>query len=208
MDDDTTRTRPDFQKIKTLRIGIIGDFAVDFYFDLEKNTGESSLETGQEVWWGSRPRTSLGGAGNVAQNLVALGVESVKVFGAIGRDLYGREMLHLMQALRANTGGFRIQDEGWDTCVYTKPLQSTSEQNRIDFGTKNRLSDDSFEEVLRSLKAQMAHLDVLIINQQFAAPLITEERVARLNDLVAVHPQVLVVALICAPTAWLCAEQS
>ncbi|WP_373512518.1 bifunctional heptose 7-phosphate kinase/heptose 1-phosphate adenyltransferase [Persicitalea sp.] len=183
-----------FKKIKTLRVGVIGDFAVDLYFDLHKNTGEISLETGQEVWWGSRPRTSLGGAGNVAQNLLALGVESVKVFGAIGNDLYGREMLHLMQVLRANTDGFRIQEEGWDTCVYTKPLRGTSEQNRIDFGTDNRLSDDAYKGVLRSLKSQMAHLDVLIINQQFPAPLITEERVARLNHLIALHPFVFVLA--------------
>lgn len=183
-----------FEKIRNLRIGVVGDFAVDFYFELVKNTGEISLETGQEVWWGKRPRTSLGAAGNVVQNLAALGVASMKVFGAVGRDAYGREMLDLLQKLDVDTAGVRMQDEGWDTCTYTKPLQHGVEQNRLDFGTQNILSEEGFDAILRSLKAQMTHLDVLIINQQFPAPLLTEDRVARLNELIAVHPSTFILA--------------
>jgi rfaE bifunctional protein kinase chain/domain len=183
-----------FDKISTLRVGVVGDFAVDFYYNLERKTGEISLETRQEVWWSSQPRTSLGAAGNVVQNLAALGVGTLKVFGAVGRDVYGREMLHLMQTLGVDTAGIRIQDQGWDTCAYTKPLDQGTELNRVDFGTHNVLSDAAFEEILKSLKAQMAHLDVLIINQQFAAPLITRERVELLNTLVAIYPQVYILA--------------
>lgn len=183
-----------FDKISTLRVGVIGDFAVDFYYDLQRKTDEISLETHQEVGWGSQPRTSLGAAGNVVQNLAALGVGTLKVFGAVGCDVYGREMLHLMQTLGVDTAGIRIQDEGWETCAYTKPLDQGTELNRVDFGTHNVLSDAGFEAILKSLKAQMTYLDVLIINQQFAAPLITHERVALLNTLVAVYPQVYILA--------------
>ncbi len=183
-----------FDKIRTLRVGVIGDFAVDFYFDLIKNTGEISLETGQEVWWGSRPRTSLGAAGNVVQNLAALGVGFIKVFGAVGRDVYGREMLDLLQKLDVDTAGISMPGEGWDTCVYTKPLQKNVELNRLDFGTHNCLSDEKFEEILTSLESQMADLDVLIINQQFPAPLLTGGRVALLNKLIVKYPSVFVLA--------------
>ena len=183
-----------FEKISDLRVGVIGDFAVDFYYDIQKKTGEISLETRQEVWWGRQPRTSLGAAGNVVQNLAALGVGSLKVFGAIGRDVYGREMLHQMQSLGVDTTGIRIQDGGWETCAYTKPLDQGTELNRIDFGTHNQLSDEGFEEILKSLRAQMAYLDVLIINQQFASPLITRERVDLLNTMATVYPQVYILA--------------
>ncbi len=183
-----------FEKIRALRIGVIGDFAVDFYFDLEKATSEISLETGKEVWWGSLPRTSLGGAGNVVQNIVALGVGTVKIFGAVGSDIYGREMLHLMQKLRVDTAALHVQQADWDTCVYAKPMQNGGELNRLDFGTNNALSEEAFEEMLRSLRSQMSLLDVLIINQQFPRPLITERRVELLNALVANYPQVFVVA--------------
>ncbi|MPR33015.1 bifunctional heptose 7-phosphate kinase/heptose 1-phosphate adenyltransferase [Salmonirosea aquatica] len=183
-----------FEKISSLRVGVIGDFAVDFYYDLQKKTGEISLETRREVWWGRQPRTSLGAAGNVVQNLAALGVGTLKVFGAVGRDVYGREMLHLMQKLGVDTAGIRIQDEGWETCAYTKPLHQGTELNRVDFGTHNLLSKEGFEKILKSLKAQMAHLDILIINQQFASPLITQERVELLNTLATVYPQVYILA--------------
>lgn len=183
-----------FNKISSLRIGVIGDFAVDFYFDLVRDSGEISLETEQEVWWGSRPRTSLGAAGNVVQNLAALGVGSIQVFGAIGHDVYGREMLDLLQKLDVDTSGLRVQDEDWDTCTYTKPLQEGVEQNRLDFGTHNKLGEEGFEEILHSLNSQMSGLDVLIINQQFPAPLLTESRVARLNELIFAHPSVFVLA--------------
>lgn len=183
-----------FEKISRLRVGVIGDFAVDFYYDLQKKTREFSLETREEVWWASHPRTSLGGAGNVVQNLAALGAGFLKVFGAIGQDVYGREMLHLLQVAGADTAGIRIQSEAWDTCTYTKPLHKRTELNRLDFGTHNELSDQAFGSILKSLKAQLATLDVLIINQQFASPLITEARVALLNDLLPIYPQVFVLA--------------
>ncbi len=183
-----------FDKIKKLRVGVIGDFAVDFYYDIQKTTGETSLETQKEVWWASRPRTSLGGAGNVVQNLLALEVASVKVFGAIGRDVNGREMLHLLQSQGVDTAGIRVQDKGWDTCTYTKPLLDNTEENRLDFGTHNILPDEDFEKILKSLRLQLAQLDVLIINQQFASPLITKERVELLNQILPVYPQVHVLA--------------
>lgn len=183
-----------FEKVTKLRVGVIGDFAVDLYYTLQKDTDEFSLETREQVWWGSQPRTSLGAAGNVVQNLAALGVASIKVFGAIGHDLYGREMLHLMQSLQVDTAGLRTQEENWDTCTYTKPLREQAELNRIDFGTHNRLSEVAFEETLKSLRTQLSQLDILIINQQFESPLITSERVEQLNTLISIFPKVFVLA--------------
>ena len=183
-----------FDKISALRVGVIGDFAVDFYYDLQKNTNEFSLETRQQVWWGSRPRTSLGAAGNVVQNLAALGVSELKAFGAIGQDMYGREMQHLMQSLGVDITGIRVQDESWETCTYTKPLHQEAELNRIDFGTHNTLSEESFAETLKTLRTQLPKLDVLIINQQFDSPLLTRERVEQLNALITIFPKVFVLA--------------
>lgn len=182
-----------FEKIHKLRVGIIGDFAVDYYYDLQKTTNEISLETHKEVWWGSHPRTYLGGAGNVVQNLTALGVETIKVFGAVGQNIFGREMQFLMQSQGVDTAGIRMHND-WDTCTYTKPLEDDTEQNRIDFGTQNILSEEGFAQILKSLKSQLSHLDVLIINQQFASPLITMERVELLNAILAVYPQLFVLA--------------
>jgi bifunctional ADP-heptose synthase (sugar kinase/adenylyltransferase) len=183
-----------FQQFADINVGVIGDFAVDLYFDLQTKTGEQSLETGLEVFWGSQPRASLGAAGNVVQNLVALGVANVQVIGCIGSDLFGREMLHLFHSLGVNTDLLHKPPENWDTCLYTKPNLNGQEANRIDFGINNRVSDAFFGSLMAGLEQALPTLDVLIINQQFANPLLTEDRMYLINELIARFPTVRFVA--------------
>ncbi|GAB3689493.1 D-glycero-beta-D-manno-heptose-7-phosphate kinase [Spirosoma flavus] len=190
----TTEIEVLFERFKDVKIGVIGDFAVDLYYSLQTQTGEQSLETKKDVFWGSQPRASLGAAGNVVQNLTALGVHRVHAIGCVGDDLYGREMQHLFQTLNVNTQHLLKASENWDTCVYTKPNDDGQEANRIDFGTANSLSDAFFDQLLAGLESLLVHLDVLIINQQFAKPLLTKERVFSINDLIQRFPSVQFVA--------------
>ncbi|MBD2755567.1 bifunctional heptose 7-phosphate kinase/heptose 1-phosphate adenyltransferase [Spirosoma validum] len=191
---DTTEIKALFQRFAQLRVGVIGDFAVDLYYTIQTETGEHSLETGQDVFWGSHPRASLGAAGNVVQNLAALGVSHIQVIGCVGNDLFGREMQHLFATLKVNTQQLHVIAEDWDTCVYTKPNRAGLEANRIDFGTANTLSDQRFTELVADLEKSLPDLDVLIINQQFAHPLLSEKRVTSLNNLISRFPNVCFVA--------------
>lgn len=182
-----------FDKIKQLRVGVIGDFAVDFYIDIQTTTGEISIETQQEVHWGKNPKTSLGAAGNVVQNVHALGVAKIQVFGYTGHDIFGREMRYMLHSLGVNTDGLLAIPQA-DTCTYTKPLQKGIEQNRLDFGTNNRIEDADFEAIIQQLVAVLPQLDVVLVNQQFPNPLLTPARIAQLNDLIQQFPDVLFVA--------------
>ena len=179
-----------FQRFSTIDVGVIGDFALDLYFTLQTQTGERSLETNRDVFWGSHPKASLGAAGNVVQNLVALGVSNCRVVGCVGNDLFGREMQGLLNTLGVDTEHLRTLDTNWDTYVYTKPQVDDREANRIDFGTANTLSNDSFSLVIADLEQALTNLDVLIINQQFANPLLDKNRVAALNALISRFPAV------------------
>lgn len=183
-----------FQKIRSLKVGVIGDFAVDFYYGINQHTQEFSIETGKEVFWGNTPRTSLGAAGNVVQNLAALGVENIQVFGCVGDDIYGREMQHLFQKLNVDTSTLKTITNGWDTCTYTKPMSSNGEDNRLDFGTHNALSESVFDETLSAIEAALPSLNALIINQQFPNPLLTTQRIERLNEILSKFPDCLFVA--------------
>lgn len=183
-----------FDRIAQLRVGVIGDFAVDFYYEIQKETGEISLETSQEVHWGRCPRTAPGGAGNVVQNLAALGISGVAVFGCVGDDLFGREMRALFAARRVNTTHLLTLADGWDTCTYTKPLLPAGEDHRLDFGTHNRLPDAAFDALLAGLASALPSLDALILNQQFPNPLLNEARIEALLPLLARFPRVSVVA--------------
>lgn len=183
-----------FDRFSTVNVDVIGDFALDLYFALQTQTGERSIETGRDVFWGSRPRASLGAAGNVVQNLVALGVSNCWVVGCVGNDLFGREMQHQFNALGVNTQHLHTIPIGWDTCVYTKPNLAGWEANRVDFGTANELSDVLFSDLIAGLEQALATLDVLVINQQFAHPLLTQNRISVLNELISRFPGVRFVA--------------
>ncbi len=189
-----TEIKQVFQQIKHLKIGVIGDFAVDFYYGINQQTQEFSIETGKEVFWGTQPKTSLGAAGNVVQNLVALGVENLQVFGCVGDDIYGREMKHLFQKLNVDTTNLKTIQSGWDTCTYTKPMSVNGEENRLDFGTHNTLSETAFEGILEAIESALPNLNMLIINQQFPNPLLTPQRIQRLNDILSKFPNCLFVA--------------
>ena len=179
-----------FQRFSTIQVGVIGDFALDLYFTLQTQTGERSLETHRDVFWGSRPQASLGAAGNVVQNLMALGVSNCRVIGCVGNDLFGREMHYLLTTLGVDTQHLYTAPAGWDTCLYTKPNVNGQEANRIDFGIANQLADDLFANLITGLEKALADLDVVVINQQFSSPLLTESRVAGLNELIARFPNV------------------
>ena len=194
MSIQTTEIKEIFQQIKHLKVGIIGDFAVDFYYGINQQTQEFSVETNKEVFWGNQPKTSLGAAGNVVQNLAALGVENLQVFGCVGDDIYGREMQYLLQKLYVNTANLKKIQSGWDTCTYTKPMSVNGEENRLDFGTHNALYESVFEELLESIELALPNLNVLIINQQFPNPLLTPQRIQRLNAILSKFSNCLFVA--------------
>jgi rfaE bifunctional protein kinase chain/domain len=190
----TTEIKEIFQQIKHLKVGVIGDFAVDFYHGINQQSQEFSVETGKEVFWGNKPKTSLGAAGNVVQNLAALGVGNLQVFGCVGDDIYGREMIYLFQKLNVYTANLRTIQSGWDTCTYTKPMSANGEENRLDFGTHNSLAEPVFEEILEAIESALPTLNVLIINQQFPNPLLTPQRIQRLNDVLSKFSNCLFVA--------------
>lgn len=185
---------PLFGRMARLKVGVIGDFALDLYFTHDNQTGEQSLETGLDVHWAHQPTASLGAAGNVVQNLLALGVRQVWAIGCVGPDLFGREMHHLFRQQGVQTDYLLMANEGWDTCVYTKPMQGQTEANRIDFGNHNTLSESLFAQLLDALNHLLPQLDVLIVNQQFTRPLLTPDRIGPLNDLIRQHPSVCYVA--------------
>jgi len=182
-----------FARFTPLRVGVIGDFAVDFYHQVQEQTGEFSLETGREVYWASQPRTAPGGAGNVVQNLAALGIGSLRVFGCAGQDVFGRELRHLLNSLGVDTSAL-LDTPGWDTCTYTKPHAPEGETHRLDFGTHNVLPDAIFNDLLARLEQALPSLDGLVVNQQFPNPLLDGARLGALNALLARFPACRIVA--------------
>lgn len=154
--------------IGKVRVGVLGDFCLDAYWALDPGLSEVSIETGLATRAVRRQRYSLGGAGNVVANLVALGVRRVSAFAVLGPDPFGREMVRILESLGVDTRGVLVQEQDWETPVYVKPIESDREQNRIDFGNANELSPATAGLLIERVRAARADLDVLVVNQQLA----------------------------------------
>ena len=70
--------------ISAVKIAVVGDFCLDAYWFIDESKSEISIETGQKTRPVKEQRYSLGGAGNVTNNLTAMGVKDVRAFGVIG----------------------------------------------------------------------------------------------------------------------------
>jgi rfaE bifunctional protein kinase chain/domain len=181
--------QPILQALPSMRVGVFGDFCLDCYWDLRVQDDVLSIETGLPVRRFEGQRYSLGGAGNVAMNLRALGVESVTAFGVIGDDPFARQMRATMASEGIHHAALLQQDDDWCTPTYIKPLKDGIEQNRLDHGSFNRLDTDVGRELINRLRSALPALDVVIVNQQLPPGLHTNEVAAGLVD-VAAHTDV------------------
>ncbi|MCA1754788.1 MAG: PfkB family carbohydrate kinase [Spirochaeta sp.] len=146
-------------------IAVVGDVCLDVYKFLADES-EISVETGLPTRIVESMRSSLGGAANVAANLASLGVGEVALYGIIGDDLYGREIVEHCRQAGIRTRGLVVQSEGWNTNVYTKLYKDETEEPRIDLGTLNAADTVSVGLLLELLQADFPSFDAVIINQQ------------------------------------------
>ena len=174
-------------RLKEARVAVFGDFCIDAYWHLDPDTSELSVETGLPVRRVREQRYGLGGAGNVAANLVDLGVGSVRVVGLIGGDLFSRLMLELMTARGIAAGGMLRRRDDWQTMVYAKPCVGDTEESRIDFGAFNEINAAAIKGLGAELDRAAAECDAIILNQQVPAGVSTAGMIRRINDVVASH---------------------
>ncbi len=176
------------------RIAVIGDYCLDAYWFIDPAGAEVSIETGLATRAVRTQRYALGGAGNVVMNLRAMGVRHVSAFGVIGDDPYGQHMLRLLKDHAVNGDGMVLQRDTWATHVYTKPYLHDAEQNRIDFGNFNALSAETAAALVQALRARIAAVDAVIINEQVAAGIHHAPQFQQLlHALIAAHPKTLFV---------------
>lgn len=188
------RLREILDRITNISVGIIGDFCLDAYWELDISLPEVSLETRKPTRAIRHQRYSLGGAANIASNVSALGAKSVHAFGVIGDDLFGREMLRLFGQYSIHPEGMLVQAGNFETPVYAKPIIGKEEQERIDFGRFNSCADETIQRLIQTVRDSLSSIDVLIINQQLLNGVCSEEMLHRLNNLAIEFPKKIMIA--------------
>ncbi|MHC4541745.1 MAG: PfkB family carbohydrate kinase, partial [Planctomycetota bacterium] len=177
------RIREILARIKDVKVAVYGDFCIDAYWLLDPRGSEVSLETGLQARAVAGHYYSLGGASNVVANLAALEPAAIQVTGAIGDDIFGRELIRQLGNLGADTTGLVVQAENFDTVTFGKPYLEGSEQPRIDFGFFNRRTEATDEALLAAVEKALQWADVLIVNQQVPGSIPNESFIGRANEL-------------------------
>ncbi|OHB60103.1 MAG: carbohydrate kinase [Planctomycetes bacterium GWF2_42_9] len=169
--------------ISKVSVAVYGDFSLDAYWMMDSRGGETSVETGLRANAIAKHYYSLGGASNIVANLATLKPRVCKVFGVVGNDIFGREIIRQFAELKVDTSGLVIQKEDFDTIVFGKPYISGQEKPRIDFGFFNRRTEETDNLIISNLRKALKDVDVLIFNQQVPGSINNENFIAAANEL-------------------------
>jgi len=148
-----------FRSFRSLRVLIVGDVMVDAYYF--GSVDRISPEAPVPVVLVDKQETRLGGAGNVALNVHALGAQPV-LCTVIGTDKEGEGLRALLRAQGLSERGI-LESEKRKTTTKTRVIGNKHQIVRIDHElTENLDIMDSFL-LLESVKRELEQADVLIM---------------------------------------------
>jgi len=152
-------------RIKGKRIGVLGDLMLDRY--LWGTASRLSPESPVPVVEFEKQEQFLGGAGNVAANLVALGVR-VEAFGVVGavkndEDEAARSLRTCMRELGVEDRGV-VADADRVTTVKTRIIARHQQIVRLDQESRNTLSKEVEDKIFRKFGDSVKKLDGLILS--------------------------------------------
>jgi len=183
------RTKEILRRIRDVKIAVYGDFCLDAYWLLDPGGSEVSVETGLQASAVARHYYSLGGASNVVANLAALEPAAIQVIGAIGDDIYGRELRRQLHELKVDTTYLVVQEEDFDTVTFGKPYLEGGEQPRIDFGFFNKRTAATDKALVGGIRNALETTDALIVNQQVPGSISNESFIEEANRLFAEYSE-------------------
>jgi rfaE bifunctional protein kinase chain/domain len=152
------------------RIGVVGDLMLDRY--LWGTASRLSPEAAVPVVDFVEQSECLGGAGNVAANLAALGAK-VEAFGAIGSDEAGRALQKCLRAANIEDKGV-IADSKRVTTVKTRIIARHQQVVRVDRERREPLRAETREKLLPLFFAALKKLDALVLSD-YDKGLITDD---------------------------------
>lgn len=157
---DRKRIESLFARTKEIRALVIGDLMLDEY--LWGKTDRISPEAPVQVVDVMHEDLRLGGAGNVVNNLVALGCK-VSVCSVIGADDNGSYLLQLFSRMGVETDGL-FEDPDRRTGKKTRVMAAHQQIVRIDRESKDSLQPAIEDEVIAWFKENAANYDVLVVS--------------------------------------------
>ncbi len=151
------------------RVLVIGDLMIDTY--LIGDSTRISPEAPVPVVKIEQTRQVLGGAGNVARSIVALG-GSVSIFGVVGKDNTAKEMQELFQQEEIEAHLFALDD--CTTTIKTRVLARGQQMLRMDMESGKPLVEQELKNFCSQLEPVLQDYEYIIVSD-YAKGVVTKE---------------------------------
>jgi rfaE bifunctional protein kinase chain/domain len=168
--DSVPRLKRLIPRLRGKRIGVLGDLMLDRY--LWGTASRLSPEAAVPIVDFAEQSECLGGAGNVAANIAALGAH-VEAFGVIGSDEPGRALQKCLRAAGIADKGV-LADSKRVTTVKTRIIARHQQVVRVDRERREPLRPETQEKLLHLLFAALKSLDALVLSD-YDKGLITDD---------------------------------
>ena len=157
---DRLETEKFLAGLANVQVLVVGDLMLDEYIwgKVERISPEAPVQV-VEV---RRDDLRLGGAGNVINNLVALGAK-VAVASVLGNDSDGRLLMQQLDLLGVDTAGI-VLAEGRTTSRKTRVLASNQQIVRIDRETRAEISSGQERQLANQVRAVLPACQVILIS--------------------------------------------
>ena len=145
---------------KKPNILVIGDLMIDHY--LWGNCDRISPEAPVQIVNVKKESSVLGGAGNVINNLVALG-SGVEVISVVGDDNVANELKNLLEKIGVKANNLVVEKDR-KTSKKSRLMASNQQVLRYDSESVDNICDKSSKEILEILEKKIKNFDAIILS--------------------------------------------
>lgn len=165
------------EKFNGLKVLVVGDVMIDAYYfgKVERISPEAPVP----VVAVDKKENRLGGAANVAMNLVALGARPI-ICSVVGEDNDGNEIIRLFEKAGISTQGI-VRSKDRITTVKTRVIAQQTQMLRIDSETTESISDLESYSLVEKIYQLLIDADVLIF-EDYDKGVLTAANIAEITS--------------------------
>ena len=176
------------KNFKNCHILVIGDLMIDEYVWGEVD--RISPEAPVQVVLVKEENATLGGAGNVVNNIAALGAK-VSVGGLAGAGPNSDRLIKILNSLGADSDCV-IKDPNRPTTLKTRIMASDQHVLRIDREKKLKLQTDQCDQIIRYVEHKIKSVDLILISD-YGKGLLSNELIAALIKIAKDNKKIIIV---------------
>jgi len=172
----------DISKFEKCHILVVGDVMVDEYMwgDVDRISPEAPVQ----IVSIKNENYALGGAGNVVNNIAALGAK-VSIAGVVGAGRNGQLLIDQFKDIGVDTAGI-VKDPDRPTTQKTRIIAANQHVLRIDREAKTDISDRTLESIIAFVNEKICDVDVVLISD-YGKGLLTKTLLSALIDAGKTH---------------------